>query len=113
MRKRTVNKKEYESMIEKIEGAETVLLITDKGTSFFGTGADILGAYAELTSRINTKTDIETNLILEACKLGLDKENLFTKDDSMDDKDLDEEIDKKIEAIEKMVELLKKLKEDK
>lgn len=109
MKKRTVNKKEYESMIEKIEGAETVLLITDKGTSFFGTGADILGAYAELTSRINTKTDIETKLILEVCKLGLDKENLFTKDDSMDDKDLDKEI----EFIEKMVELLKKLKEDK
>ena len=108
MKKRTVNKKEYESMIEKIEGAETVLLITDKGTSLFGTGADILGAYAELTSRINTKTDIETKLILEACKLGLDKENLFTKDDSKDDKDLDKEI----EFIEKMVELLKKLKED-
>ena len=59
--------------------------------------------YAELTNHLLEKAKIPKEFILDACKLGLDMESMF-------DKELDEDLDKKLETIEKLVDILKDLR---
>lgn len=114
MEKRKVNEKDFKRISEKIKGANTVLLITNNGSSLFGETTDILGAYAELTHKIFENTNLDKGMLLEACKLGLDMDSMFSKaskdEFEKDMEDLDKEIDKKLETIEKLVDILKDLR---
>lgn len=103
MKRRKLNEKELNMIIEGLKDANYVLLESSKGTSFFGSTPELLGAYAELTNNLLEKAKIPKEFILDACKLGLDMENMF-------DKELDEDLDKKLETIEKLVDILKDLR---
>ena len=103
MKRRKLNEKELNMIIEGLKDANYVLLESSKGTSFFGSTPELLGAYAELTNHLLEKAKIPKEFILDACKLGLDMESMF-------DKELDEDLDKKLETIEKLVDILKDLR---
>lgn len=103
MKRRKLDEKELNTIIEGLKDADYVLLESSKGTSFFGSIPELLGAYAELTNHLLEKAKIPKEFILDTCKLGLDMDNMF-------DKKLDEDLDKKLETIEKLVDILKDLR---
>lgn len=110
MKKRTLNEKQLNDIIEHIKGAKCILLESDKGATVMGDIREVLASFAEMAGHLHEKAGLDKKLVLEACKLGLGMDNMF---DETPDKILDEEIDKKLEAIEKLSDILKKLKEDK
>ena len=114
MRKRTLNEKQLNDIIEHIKGAKCILLESDKGATVMGDIREVLAAFAEMAGHLHEKAGLDKKLVLEACKLGLGMDNMFDKEIDEDEiNEINEEMDKKLEAIEKMVELIKKLKEDK
>lgn len=111
MKKRTLNEKELNDIIEHIKGAKCILLESDKGATVMGDIREVLAAFAEMAGHLHEKAGLDKKLVLEACKLGLGMDNMFDKE--IDEDEINEEIDKKLEVIEKLADILKKLKEDK
>lgn len=108
---RTVNEKELNRMIKQIKGAKCVLLETDKGTSLFGDIRELLALYAEIADHLKEKSGLPKECILEACKLGLGMDNMYENAEDLKDLEkMDKEIDKKLEAIEKLMGILKDLR---
>ena len=109
--KRKLSEKELNIIIKGLRNADYVLLDSSKGTSFFGTPLELLAAYAGLTNKLLEKVEIPKEYILEACKLGLDMENMYEKKAAKkSNKEIDKEIDKKLETIEKLMGILKDLR---
>lgn len=111
MKKRTVSEKELNNIIEHLKGARCILLESDKGSTIMGDMREVLAAFAEMADHLHEKAGLDKKLVLEACKLGLGMDNMFDK--AIDKDEINEEIDKKLEVIEKLADILKKLKEDK
>ena len=103
MKKRKLSEKEIDKMVNHLRKANCVLLEADNGATIFGNVTEVLALYAELTNHLNKEAHVDKNIILETCKLGLDMDNMFSKD-------LDKDLDKKLETIEKLVDILKDLR---
>ena len=105
---RKLSEKDINKMTKYMREAKCCILETNNGTTLFGNAADLLALYADLSHELFKNAHLDKKLILEACKLGLDMDSMYNK--TKDLEKMDKELDKKLETIEKLVDILKDLR---
>ena len=95
-------------VINSIKKAKIFIVETDKKTAVCGSNLDILELFSSQVSELLARTNLDENMLRTAFDLGVDAyKGYIGKKDK-----IDEDIDKKIETIEKLMKMFKELRKE-
>ena len=107
MKKIDKDDKVLNDVIESIKRADVFLVETNEKTAVCGSVMDVLHLFSSQVSELMHHTGISEDMLRTAFEIGVDAYNEHEEHD-----ELDKEIDKKLQTIEKLVDILKEFRKE-
>lgn len=110
MKKIDKDDKVLNDVIESIKRAEVFLVETNEKTAVCGSTLDVLHLFSSQVSELMQHTGISEDMLRTAFEIGVDAYNEHEGNEEL--KELDKEMAKKLQTIEKLMEMLKELRKE-